>query len=171
MADAPVAGTDPRSAADPFLNAVAQHGFHLSAGKQTEINGMPAYVATARIDRGRARVILESAWVQRQGLIFRFFGMTSTSPAHDRSAGIRQALKTFRTLTTDERSSFTVDRLRIVMAEDGETLVDLSQRVGNQWAQEALAVMNRIAPTTPLSAGQPVKVSMAERYVPRPWQR
>ena len=80
---------------------------------------------------------------------------------------MRRAVESLRALTPEERDSFTVDRLRVVEAQDGETLAALSKRTENILLPRVTGILNGLSPTVPLTTGQLVKIVRRTRYRPR----
>ena len=62
-------------------------------------------------------------------------------------------------IASKETKRILEDRIEIVLARDGETLVALLERHGSRWAADHAAVANAILSDAPLAAGQPIKIT------------
>jgi hypothetical protein len=60
----------------------------------------------------------------------------------------------------------TITKLRIAMAKDGETLLELLSRTGSTWNIEQTAVANSLQTNSRLHAAQLVKIAQREPYGP-----
>jgi hypothetical protein len=61
-----------------------------------------------------------------------------------------------------------VTRLRIARALESETLQSLSERTRNELELGYTGVLNGIFASTELARGTPIKIGIAEPYLPRP---
>ncbi len=59
-------------------------------------------------------------------------------------------------------------RLRIARALEGETLQQLSERTRNELEVVFTGVLNGLYASTPLAHRTPIKIGIAEPYLPRP---
>jgi hypothetical protein len=57
-------------------------------------------------------------------------------------------------------------RLRIAIAREGESLLELSERTNNRWDIQYTAVVNDLFPDDALELGQLVKIAISEDYRP-----
>lgn len=172
FASVPTKGQDPAAAAKPFLEVLQSRlRVPVTQSNSTQIDGLPAYTASARGGSSRTPIGLEMLWVSHDGLMYRIMGLTSTLPDRDHTSELRQVLSSFHKLTESQRSSFKVHRVNIVRAREGETLKQLSHRSENQWALDHLAAMNGMSYDVRLRKGQLIKVAIAKQYSPGPWWR
>ncbi len=74
----------------------------------------------------------------------------------------------FRALDEEGAHSLKVTRLRVARALDHETLQALSDRTRNELELGYTGVLNGIFASTELPRGAPIKIGIAEPYLPRP---
>ena len=74
----------------------------------------------------------------------------------------------FRPLDDEGARSLRVTRLRVARALENETLAQLSERTRNELEVVFTGVLNGIYATTPLPSRTPVKIGIAEPYLPKP---
>ncbi len=72
--------------------------------------------------------------------------------------------RSFRSLRPSEEESIDEVRLRIAIVEEGEDLLRLSERTGNEWDLNRTAVINGLTVGEPLVAGTPLKIAVRETY-------
>lgn len=76
------------------------------------------------------------------------------------------AARSFRPLTSEEKSGMKLARMRIVTARRGETLSALGERSGNAWNVPTTAVNNAIFFDHRFEGGELVKVAIVEPWKP-----
>jgi predicted Zn-dependent protease len=99
-------------------------------------------------------------WVAYRNIVYRFIGV---APEKYRE-NLRLSALSFRSLTTEEKSSITERRLKVVAARANESLSQLSKRTGNVWPIEATAVVNGIDGDKLLKKGQLIKVAVSRPF-------
>ena len=77
-------------------------------------------------------------------------------------------MRSFKSLTPQQKKSVYENRVHIVEANEGESLTELSRRTDNQWDIQTTAVYNNLFANEPLRGGEAVKVSVSRRYVAKP---
>jgi predicted Zn-dependent protease len=157
-------GEDLEKVATEYIERSKSKGLKVHHSEPVKIAGKPALRAlgTASTSRGSLHMVI--TWVGFRGTIYRISGM-SLSRRHE---GIFvNTARSLRPLSPELLDSITETRLRIVRAEAGETLVQLSQRTRNEWNVHLTAVMNGLFSKEKLEAGQQVKIAVAEKYKPR----
>lgn len=163
MITSPIQSSDPAQAGRESARSIkSESGMSPDRAGPTELNGLPAYQAEYVERGGRAPVRILLLWVAYRGEVLPF---VSIGGDRDQEAAQR-ALRTFRPLTAEERSSITVLRLRVLEARAGEDLAAFCARTGNRWSAEATAAKNGIYRAAPLAAGQPIKAAIEEPYAP-----
>ena len=111
---------------------------------------------------------LELAFIEYGDLIFQL-AMKSSPGAAPRYRGRANAfIQSFRPLDSKGIYSLEVTRLRVARARAGETLAQLSARTRNALELSFTGVLNDVFPSTPLERGQPIKIGLAEPYIPKP---
>ncbi|MAE67792.1 MAG: hypothetical protein CMJ18_26350 [Phycisphaeraceae bacterium] len=170
IAQAPIDEKSSSKVAQALQQALVRRGFQLGQGGSTTINGLSAYRTTAYYD-GRARTRLDIACIEHESRVFTLMGMTAEVPGHDRSDAIGRAIDSFRPLTPEQRNGFTVERLRVATANEGESLLELGTRVDNTWGHDQLTALNGLDENVAFRAGQQIKYVRAERYAPKAWRK
>lgn len=164
---APVPGDDPQAAAFAFLDENArQFSITLVEEKALTIGGFPAYRVAGRASTGSSMIGGQVTWIAYRGLIYRITAIAPAGIGRGYLGRARNSVRSFRPLTEEERGSFREDRLRTATARAGETLSALGERIDNQWSLARTAVMNSLARSVELEAGQLVKVAISEPYRP-----
>ena len=102
------------------------------------------------------------------GLVFRLIAGMEPGAMPKYRALFRRFAHSFRPISDDERASIEELRLRTVMAIDGETVKQLSERSGNEWDPLYTAVVNGLFIDDRLYEGQRIKIVRPEPYRPRP---
>lgn len=153
-------GTDPAAGAredglDPKL---------LARGRALAIHGLPAL----RLSGVQRKSAYEFTWIALGGNVYRVSAVCPESEQVLYQPIFRATEESFRPLSRRELGRVREQRLRIVRAEAGESLLGLLKRTGSAWAPAQAAVANRIEdPGAPLRAGRLVKVARSEPYVAR----
>jgi predicted Zn-dependent protease len=155
-------GTDPEQAALDFTRSITEE-FDVKPSRSQALNlgQWPAYVVTFTDETGREPMHMHFLWVASRGLIYR---MTGLAPEFHRET-LRKTALSFRPLTVKERSSIRESRLRVVPAQAGEDIIQLSGRTGNVWDDKTTAVMNGIHIEAPLKQGQLIKIAVLQEYM------
>lgn len=115
-------------------------------------------------DSGSEPVHAFFVWIAFAGMVHQLAGLAPESFRSD----LRACVDSLRTLTSEERESFEVHRLRLVAAEEGESVRTLGARAGNKLDAATTAILNGVEPDATLSAGRLIKIVRAERYRPAP---
>ena len=105
-------------------------------------------------------------FVAYEGLVYRL-QVLSFDPARYRGRA-RSFAHSFRPLDDAGARSLRVTRLRVARALENETLSQLSERTRNELEVVFTGVLNGIYATTPLPARTPIKIGIAEPYLPQP---
>ncbi|MCH2169327.1 M48 family metalloprotease [Myxococcota bacterium] len=155
----------PAEAADAFFAELSEAvRFERGEGEAFTLGGAPAYHVVAAL-RGNGQVYLDLTWVEHEGLIFR---LTGAAPARSFDATRRHfvaSAASFRRLSDEQRASLQVTRLRVAVSRAGESLSDVSDRVGNAWSLPETAVANELPAVGALPPDEPVKVAIPEPVV------
>jgi predicted Zn-dependent protease len=153
---------------DPLIGAkIVQEASRapvLQATERVTVNGLSA--ARTRL-RGRAdtrEVTALLAWIVSEGRVYQIAGVTPLERAEAFGPVFESTMQSFRPLTREERASIREDRLRLVEANEGETVSTLATRSGTRWSPAMVAVVNGLAPTDRLRRGQLAKVALSEPY-------
>ena len=150
---------------DPLAAARAQIGSEerRRALHVFEVNGRPA----AQLEVGSGNAAAQLTWIALEGRIYRISGIYPLAEGKQRRPEIAAALESLRPITAEDRSRIRGDRLRIRVAEPGDSLADLLARSGSVWSVDEAAVVNDLEPGGTLEAGTRLKVALAEAYFGR----
>jgi predicted Zn-dependent protease len=153
IADAPQGTT-----AEGYARELAAKGFSPLSGGSTVINGNRAWLAlyALRDETGASTPLLVAFIEYRQQLYEILAPMTDI--ARNRPA-IETTIRSFDRLTNTRILAMQPDHLRIYTAREGDTLESLANRYANpRVSTDDLALLNRLAPTQPITPGRLVKV-------------
>jgi predicted Zn-dependent protease len=156
-------GSDPRTAAEKFLQANAQ-GVEVQEQGTFTGAGAPAYRVKARVALQQGTAGAELFWLAQRGTVYRLVCLTSEARLADLAAQFSRTAKSFRTLTGEERDGIRERRLHVVRAAGGETLAALGERSGNVWRIEQVALANGVDANARLAAGRNVKLAIERPY-------
>jgi predicted Zn-dependent protease len=154
-------GQDPKAAALRFSEG---RQVALREGRSLTIGGRPAYHAVAVAQTRDGALGLDLCWIAHRDLIFRFTGMAPADRFGRHEPTLAAVARSFSKLGDAERAGIHEMRLEIVRARGGESLAGLSRRVHNVMPLEQTAIVNGLAPSAVLAAGEPVKVAVKVRY-------
>lgn len=171
------AGDDVNTVVDDFLEKEAE-SLRVRVGNRREIQ-LGELPAVRLEGRGREQVMtpagpqeihvyVQMTFVGYDGMVYRL-ALTSVAGLAEKYRGRATAFAmSFRPIDEATAHSLQVTRLRIARALDGETLQDLSERTRNALELGYTGVLNGIFASTELGHGDPVKIGIAEPYLPRP---
>ena len=122
-------GDDPKVAAGRFLavEAPASHAQIVDA-RSVEVNGRPAYQVETWGPTPQGSMAGQLTWLAYGGSVYRLSAVAPSALAERFFSRARSMARTFRPLTGEERESILVQRLAVVRARGGETLVAFSKR-------------------------------------------
>lgn len=126
-----------------------------------KINGFDAYVVSLLDDSGSKAVEYQIYWVQTEKMMFNVMGVSYSNHTESVSA----IVNSMRNLSDDEKSEITGLRIRVAMAQNSETIEELSLRTNNLWDLETTALMNDVEPNAMLKEGQVLKIAVEETYI------
>lgn len=133
------------------------------------INGLQAAKNQVQLSRDEGEIQkMELTWIAYDGLIYQIMGVAALAHFEAAEELMRKSAHSFRPLSDEERSQILVTRLQVVEGEQGETIAELAERVGTPWSADAIAVVNRKPVTTPLEAGELLKVGIQDIYASQP---
>ena len=156
-------GTDPEAAARKWAE---EANVRLRNGVALSIGTLPAYRAEAIRPTDGGPMNAEITWIAHGELVYRLTGGVVSGPLKRYQGLFRKFARSFRPLTAEDRASIRELRLRTVRAQPGETLTELSSRVGNAWDPTFTMVVNRVFAHDELAEGQRIKVALEEPYFP-----
>ncbi len=166
-------GDDPEAAAREYLEKEGSSmGLRVQSSQPITIGDAKAWRAKGTSgSSGIPGAAAESAhfvltWIARGGVIFRLTGVSAPGIRDHHEGSFLNVARSFRALSSEERSSIRERALHIALARPGENLTDLAARAGNQWDLQQTAVMNDLFASDRLAAGQLVKVAVLRSYTP-----
>lgn len=121
--------------------------------KQT-INGHQSYIIEFRDEIQNEIVYAYAVWIAMDEKLIQLSGITTNQFKQDLIA----SAESLRTLNKNERNSFKIAMLRMVPAQEGETIEKLNTRTGNQLNEDITCEINAITPNTSLKKGQLIKI-------------
>ena len=159
-------GTDPQTVAREFLRVEAPR-LHavVDDARALTIAGLPAFEVSGSLPTPAGLIAARITWLGYRGRVYELSAAAVGAASLQSLELSRIALRSFRPLTSEERASVQVMRMRVVHARKGETLGDVAGRAGSALDLERTALANGVFPETPLAPGTPIKVAVAEPYV------
>lgn len=136
--------------------------------REVKIGELPAIRIEGRATNGMVGLTIQMTFVAHEGLVYRLSLISLSSAASKYRGRGRAFAHSFRPLDEKGVHSLKVTRLRIARALENETLQALSLRTHNEIELVFTGVMNNIYASTELAKGRPVKIGLAEPYLPKP---
>ena len=124
------------------------------------MSNLPAHHVFYTDTSGKEPMHLYFLWISYRETIYQ---LMSLAPDRHQSV-LHETALSFRPLNAEERASIMETRLRIVSAEENETIGQLSQRTGNVWDLKTTLVMNSFEAGQLLKDGQLLKIAVTEPY-------
>ena len=132
--------------------------------KRFNVGRLPAARLGLQMKGEDGPMAVDLTWIAYQGVIYQIMGLSPLPQYEQRQRVFTKIVQSFRPLTSAERESIQVTRLRIANARDGETLQQLLARTGSASTPEETAVANGLETDTKLRDGQLIKVAVPEKY-------
>ncbi len=154
---------------DEFLESEFEDlSFRVSERRPIRVGDLEAMRVEGRVGSVFGRLTVSMTFIAYEDLVYRLTMLTLPG-ASDRYRGrTRTFSQSFRPLDEAGMHSLRVTRLRIARALDNETLVQLSERTRNELEVVFTGVLNGIYASTPLERRHPLKIGIAEPYLPKP---
>jgi predicted Zn-dependent protease len=102
-----------------------------------------------------------------RGTTWRITAVSRSHAAAKYAGRMQNAARSFRPLTSEERSRIHGLRLQLVSARPGEDVTTLGRRSENAWDPATTAVYNGVFTNHRFAGGELVKVARVVPYVPR----
>lgn len=126
-----------------------------------EVNSMQGYIVTIN-DNSSGKVYgIHNFWFRLNNITYQALGVAEEADFEL----LRKAAQSIRPLTSKEKETIVVHRLRIREAREGESLESFNKRTGNLWDVNVTAIMNNIDADEVLTKGQLLKIVLAEKYM------
>jgi len=161
LLDTPSHVTSPDQAAQQFIAELNRDNVTAPPVESLTIGDLPARRVTLTEQDGGTVDYAEITWLEHGGVTYRLLAIATSSNL----TAVRGVVNSFHDLTSAERASIKVTRLRIAQALPGETLADVSRRMDNQWDLKMTAVMNGVDENAAMRPGERIKVAQTEAYV------
>jgi len=107
---------------------------------------------------------IELTWIAHGGHVFQLIGETPLSRRKSMRATFDGVARSFRPLTGAQRRDVPENRLRLITAREGESLVSLVVRAKSAWQLDMVAVANARPSITWLKQGDLIKVAVPEPH-------
>jgi predicted Zn-dependent protease len=157
-------GEDPQKAAEEFLaKAEGQGGIRVERMQPVQIGDYPAFRVVGRAIGSPVPLGVHLTFIQQGDVIYRITGL-AMGVSNSKAAIFTSVARSFRPLTPRERASIRENRIRIVPAQGGETVQQLSARTRDAWNIQELAVYNGVFVDHRFQQGQLVKVALSQPY-------
>jgi predicted Zn-dependent protease len=163
-------GNDPQDAANEYIETRLKQemGGKVKRGQPIRIGTLPAYRIEAEGRGQGGSVSAHLTFIAYDGLVYLITALTPSSSKKKYVGRANNVARSFHSLTLDERESVGILRMRVVAAEEGDTIEGLSRRYAAGVSPNLVAVVNDLYVDEALANGQLVKVAVAEPYVPSP---
>jgi predicted Zn-dependent protease len=138
--------------------------------REVKLGDLPAIRIEGKASSGLAGLSVQMTFVAHGGLVYRLSIISLSSAASKYRGRGRAFAHSFRPLDDEGAYSLKITRLRIARALENETLEALSTRTHNELELVYTGVMNDLYASTSLAKGTPVKIGLAEPYIPEPME-
>ena len=154
-------GNDPEAAA---LQMKEERGEKIGKGTAVRIGELEGYRARGTLVTPLGPVNGEATYVAFDGHIYRLVAGVDKGSSGKYVGTFRNFARSFRRMAPEEREDLSELRLRVAVAQGGESLSELGRREGNEWDANETAVANGLRVAEPLVAGQLVKIARREPF-------
>jgi len=161
-------GNDAELAASRYLGQPANANVVVERSLQVPVGKNSGFRIDGKAQIGGGWIPIAITWVARYGMVYRFTAIAAPGALQRYEGAYANLMRSFKSLTPQQKKSVFENRVHIVEAREGESLTALSQRSNNEWDIQTTAVFNDLFANEPLSDGEAVKVSRSYRYVPKP---
>ncbi len=157
---------DAEAAAWAFSQELGEQGAAIRKSSSVQIGAIPSWRLEVEADTGRSAVNAFFTFIPYAGGMFQMVGV---APAREFGAVRGRLLSTarsFRPLNDQERRSVVATRLRVVTAQEGESLEALGKRTRNAMPPLPTATLNGLFTDHVFEGGESVKIAVVSPYVP-----
>jgi len=158
-------GNDAELAASQYLGAPSNAGIVVERSLPLQLGKHRGFRIDGKAQTGGGWLPIAITWVARYGMVYRFTAIAAPGSLQRYEGAYANLMRSFKSLTPQQKRSVYENRVHIVEAREGETLKALSQRTDNQWDIQTTAVFNDLFANEPLRGGEAVKVSISRPYV------
>ena len=135
--------------------------------REVRIGDLPAIRIEGRAVSPFGSLAVQITFVRHADLVFRLTILSVSEPVLNFRGRARAFAHSFRPLDDDGVRSLKVTRLRVARSLEGETIQELSIRTRNELELVFTGVLNGLYATTPLPRRTPIKIGIAEPYIPK----
>lgn len=151
----------PQSAGELFVNRLHRRcKTKLQSAGEYSVNGKEAYKVSFECKSISGTLQASIIWVKLDGKLVRLVGVYP----ENMSQYIDETAQSLRSLTNNEMLSFYAKHFQVVEAQDGESLEELSCRLGNKLDLEMTGLINAKDKNELLKAGESVKIVLDVDY-------
>ena len=140
---------------------IKKHDQKPSRSEPRTVNNHQGYLVTMTDNSGTEPMYIHILWVKMGGKVFKLIGIAPKAFEPD----LQKSARSLRPLTSAERKSIEVYKVRIVHANKKESLEELSKRTGHVLKPRAIAIMNGLGEKPKLDKDQALKVVGQEKYI------
>jgi predicted Zn-dependent protease len=137
-----------------------EHKQKPSLSEAHNVNNHPGYLISMEDNTGDETMYIHILWLKMGGNLFKLIGFAPKSLQSD----LKKTAESLRPLTTTERSSIQVRKMRMAKPNKNETLAELSKRTNNVASTLITALINGIEENSKLDDMQAVKIIVKEKY-------
>ena len=123
-----------------------------------------AYQVRGHVSTREGGISAQLTWLAWRGNLYLLSAAAPGHVAQKYFGRARAMARSFRPLSDAERRSIEVERLRIAVAQGGETLGELLARTGSSWDVQRAAIANDVETTARLERGSLLKIAAREPY-------
>jgi predicted Zn-dependent protease len=156
----------PEQAADRFLEENGEkYGVRLQRRQPVQLAEVEAYRLEMDALMGTTPVSGHVTFIPHRQSVLRLTTVAVSGAWSQYQGRAHATLRTFRSLSAEERASVEVLRLGLAHALEGENIAELSQRTANVWPPGRTAVLNGVFVDARFHEGELVKIARASPYV------
>jgi len=124
------------------------------------VNGLPGHLITIKESTRQGAVHGHILWLNFNHVTYQFIAIGTSAY----ESVMKDAVLSFRPITPEQRQSIQVLVLRIVKAQDGESLEALSKRTDSAASLDFLALINNVSKQATFRTGDDIKIVRTEIY-------
>ena len=151
----------PKKAGTTFIeNLSSKNKSKMVSQEVYSLNGKESYLLTFKETVKSETVFAYILWTPLNGYLFKLVGVGSS----EYETILEQVSHSLRTLTKHDRATIKIDKVRVVEARQGETILSLSKRTHNKLNLELTSIVNDKTATEKLNKGTLIKVVNEQNY-------
>ena len=152
---------DPSEYAQAFMREYSKRNSAAPIRNEAlKINDFPAHLLQFETMSRDTRYIASVLWLTRGDVTYQFIEISDLS----KSDLLMESVKSFHSLSEEERDNIYKTSIHIVQAKEGETIAELSKRTGNALDLDFTVLINNLDLDTPLSSSDWLKIGVKEKY-------